>query len=59
MIPAEARNVVDTLSTIKHCEEHILDAIDCLNRIVSPSQRDRTRVQVAVSYLAGLKEASP
>jgi hypothetical protein len=56
MIPAEARNVIDTLGSIKHTEDNVLDAIDCLNRVVSPSQRDRNRVQVAISYLAGMKE---
>jgi hypothetical protein len=51
MIPAEARLIVDNLSNVKTDREIILDAIDCLTRIVSPSMRDRTRVAKATEHL--------
>lgn len=51
MIPAEARNIIDNLHAVKTDKETILDAVDCLSRIVSPSQRDRTRVARATEFL--------
>jgi len=47
MIPAEARAIIDQLSNIKRSKDEILDAVECLSRIVSPSARDRQRVALA------------
>ena len=51
MIPAEARRVIDTLASAKHTEDHIRDAIECMQRIVSPSHRDRVRVSRAIAFV--------
>lgn len=59
MIPVEARNVIDTINSIQHSGDLILDAIECLSRVVSPSQRDRTRVAVAQARLAAMMQGEP
>lgn len=51
MIPAEARNIIDNLANVNSTEDTLRDAIECISRIVSPSQRDRNRVTRATEYL--------
>jgi hypothetical protein len=51
MIPAEARNILDTISSIKHSRDTILDAMECLSRMSSPSDRDRNRVLKATKAI--------
>ncbi len=63
MIPAEARIIADVhLINEHHTREQVLDAIECLSRIVSPSQRDRIRVTKLQAWLektATTSEATP
>jgi hypothetical protein len=56
VIPAEARNIIDTLESVKHDDDTVLDAIECLSRVVSPSMRDRGRVLVAQVALRARNE---
>jgi len=51
MIPAEARRVIDTLAVVKHSEDHIRDAIECLGRVKGLSHRDQVRVTRAIAFV--------
>lgn len=57
MIPAEARNIIDTLNSIIHDKELVYDAYYCLCRMKHESQRDRDRAEAAMQWLAEREEA--
>ena len=50
MLHAEARNIIDTLNSVKWDDDTVLDAIECLKRIRTPTMRDIARVVLAEKH---------
>jgi hypothetical protein len=58
MTVPEARRVIDTLASIKHPRDLVLDAIECLDRLPASREyeRDRWRRERAASWIENTKD---
>jgi hypothetical protein len=59
MTVPEARRVIDTLASIKHPRDLVLDAIECLDRLPQCNSRDKRRRDAAAFWIEDTKDRVP